>query len=243
MKNRIIISLFLLVAFYAAPVFAQEKSKDKIIAEYNETKEAIDSQSHARNYGAQYFVGKPLNLDVINKDIREFLKLISEQVKVDFFVDESVEKLPLTVKIINCPWNIALDSILNSQGLAAQKNNSMIRVAKIETLVNEGTCKSSLNRSDIPSLYTEIVRLKNIKLKENISGDSSTLDENTSKFIKCLAKLLSFRGTIEVDVRTQVVIISDTKEQIKMISDFVASLDNSELNLEEILQTFGSISE
>src|SRR5688500_18579307 len=63
-------------------------------------------------YGQPGFVGAPINLNVVNADIRDILNYITEQYGVNFVIDSSVMAVPVTVNVQDVPWNIALDAVL-----------------------------------------------------------------------------------------------------------------------------------
>jgi type IV pilus assembly protein PilQ len=75
-----------------------------------------------RMYGDPGFRGEPINLNVVNADIRDILNYITEQYGINFVIDKSVKDVPVTVNVSEVPWNVALDSILRSQELGIQVN-------------------------------------------------------------------------------------------------------------------------
>ena len=84
--------------------------------------QTVAPQSQGRHYGDPGFQGEPINLNVVNADIRDILNYITEQYGVNFVSDKSVKPSPITVNVSDVPWNVALDSILRSQELGVQVN-------------------------------------------------------------------------------------------------------------------------
>ncbi|MCV5245278.1 hypothetical protein OFC58_32285, partial [Escherichia coli] len=70
--------------------------------------------SQGQRYGQPGFVGEPINLNVVNADIRDILNYITEQYGVNFVIDKSVGQVPVTVNVTDVPWNVALDAILRA---------------------------------------------------------------------------------------------------------------------------------
>ncbi|CAN5520361.1 hypothetical protein BH10ACI1_BH10ACI1_15070 [soil metagenome] len=229
MKKQIIISLFLLVAFCSTPVFAQEKSKDKIIAEFKALREKIlsDGESQCEMYSKPDFSGKPISITVANADIRDFLKEITKQIGVQFEVDKSVGQVFITANADNAPWNRLLNAILELRGLAVQTKCPIVRIAKSKN--------SKVKNFEISPLYIETITFKNLQFKESRQSDVLNFDENTKKFIRFLTKFLTFRGTVEFDFRTKTLVINDRQNRAKLISEFVKLLDESGFKLEELV--------
>jgi type IV pilus assembly protein PilQ len=87
------------------------------------------AQDGCKTYGCAGFVGEPINLKVVNADIRDILNYITEQYGINFVIDKSVGQIPVTVNVNEVPWNLALDSILQSQDLGVQVNGPILRIA------------------------------------------------------------------------------------------------------------------
>ena len=73
-----------------------------------------------RQYGQPGFVGEPINLNVVNADIRDILNYITEQYGVNFVIDASVRSVPVTVNVQDVPWNIALEAVLKANRLGIE---------------------------------------------------------------------------------------------------------------------------
>src|SRR4029078_6015427 len=116
-------------------------------------------QSQGRMYGEPGFKGEPINLNVVNADIRDILSYITDQYGINFVIDKSVKEVPVTVKVTDVPWNIALDSVLQAQELGVQVNGNIVRVADNKTLAGEGELyrERQNNQLDTSPLYTELV--------------------------------------------------------------------------------------
>ena len=82
-----------------------------------------------RHYGQSGFVGEPINLNVVNADIRDILNYITEQYGINFVIDSSVGAVPVTVNVQDVPWNYALDALLHANRLGAEVSGNILRVA------------------------------------------------------------------------------------------------------------------
>jgi len=121
----------------------------------------VQPQRQGAMYGDPGFRGEPINLNVVNADVRDILNYITEQYGVNFVIDKSVKSVPVTVNVSEVPWNIALDSILRSQELGVQVNGTILRVADAKALATEGELYRAKMDNDLDSspLYTEFIRL------------------------------------------------------------------------------------
>ncbi len=112
----------------------------------------------------------------------------------------------ITLRLINVPWDQALDIILKSKNLDKRVNGNVILVEPAEKLAN-----------------TEYIRLSYAKVadvEKLIESSNTRSDKN-----RYTGSLLSERGTVTVDKRTNTLIIQDTSESIEDIRALVAKID------------------
>jgi len=114
-----------------------------------------------QKYGEPGFVGEPINLNVVNADIRDILNYITEQYGVNFVIDSSVTAVPVTVNVQDVPWNVALNAILKANRLGVEVSGNILRVATTEVLAKESETQKVLtdSRLDSSPLATELIRL------------------------------------------------------------------------------------
>src|SRR5215207_891318 len=141
----------------------------------------VDTQRQGTMYGDPGFRSEPINLNVVNADIRDILNYITEQYGVNFVIDKSVKNVPITVNVSEVPWNIALDSILRSQELGVQVNGTILRVADAKALATEGELYRAQmdNQLDGSPLYTEFIRLNYARAQGGMSRGESTSGRTT----------------------------------------------------------------
>jgi type IV pilus assembly protein PilQ len=121
----------------------------------------VPQSQQGGSYGQPGFVGEPINLNVVNADIRDILNYITEQYGVNFVIDSSVNAVPVTVNVQEVPWNLALDAVLKANRLGVEANGNILRVATTEVLAKESETQKVLNdsRLDASPLVTEFIRL------------------------------------------------------------------------------------
>jgi type IV pilus assembly protein PilQ len=215
-----------------------------------------DPQQEGKHYGDPGFRGEPINLNVVNADIRDILSYITDQYGINFVIDKSVGAVPVTVKVNDVPWNIALDSILQAQELGVQVNGNILRVADNKILASEGELLRARQNSqvDLSPLVTELVRL-NYALASGTSepgkttsgtavSSASSISNGPSAgntggstlsgggLLPIIKRRLSRRGSIEIDERTNSLIITDVPSSIAAVKQLIAILDQPEPQVE-----------
>jgi type IV pilus assembly protein PilQ len=212
--------------------------------------QTLPAQQQGKMYGDPGFVGEPINLNVVNADIRDILNYITEQYGINFVIDKSVGAIPVTVNVSDVPWNLALDSILQSQELAVQVNGPILRVASKKTLAAEEEINAKIRGQQLDSspLYTEFIRLNYARAAGTLSstsgsgggysGGSTGTSGATSGgagdqgILGIIKRRLSRRGAVEVDGRSNTLIITDVRENIDAIRQLVVLLDQPEPQVE-----------
>lgn len=218
-------------------------------------------QNQGKHYGDPGFIGETIaQINVVNADIREILNYFTDQYGVNFVIDKSVPKTPVTVNISDVPWNIALDSILRSQDLGIQVNGPILRVADSKALAGEAEIQAKIRDSQIDSspLYTEFIRLNYARAAGGLastssqagsfsggataaatSGASSPSSGATTGgqgggagLLPIIQRRLSRRGAIEVDERSNTLIVTDVRENIDAVRQLVSLLDQPEPQVE-----------
>ncbi|HEV2915468.1 MAG TPA: type IV pilus secretin PilQ [Pyrinomonadaceae bacterium] len=234
------------------PTATQQPSVTITPADNNTTQ-----SEQGQRYGQAGFVGEPINLNVVNADIRDILNYITEQYGVNFVIDSSVGAIPVTVNVTDVPWNIALDAILRANRLGVDVNGNILRVATIEVLASETASQQKINeaRLDNSQLLTEFIRLNYARASGTLAqaagpnsgftGGSTSQGETTGGggggsqgssgeqgILPIIARRLSRRGSVEVDGRSNTLIVTDVRENIDAIRQLVTLLDQPEPQVE-----------
>ena len=213
----------------------------------------MDPKQEGKKYGDPGFVGEPISLNVVNADIRDILNYVTEQYGINFVIDKSIKAVPVTVNVNQVPWNVALDSIMRSQDIGIQVNGTILRVADAKILATEGEIirQQMDNKLDSSPLYTEFIRLNYARAAGTISRSSTTTGTTVGAgssssagpskggastggegLLPIIQRRLSRRGSIEIDGRSNSLIITDVRENIDAIRQLVAILDQPEPQVE-----------
>ncbi len=199
------------------------------------------------------FTGEPINLDLRSSgaksvDIRDFLRFISDQYKVNFVLDQSVKDVPITVSVQGVPWNQAMDAILRANRLGVKVEGSIVRVMTQDTVTQEDKTRQEqlLARQNATALVTEIIQLNYARAQSGGGGaaggtaaggtggsPSGAASTSGGTGLDGIIKTrLSARGQIQPDPRTNKLIITDLPENIAAIKEIVKVLDVAESQVE-----------
>ncbi len=159
--------------------------------------------------------GERLSLNFQDIEVRSVLQLLADFTGKNMVVSDTVTGR-ITLRLKNVPWDQALDIILKTKGLSMRENANVILVAPTEEIAarEKLELESSKQIQELAPLRADLIRLNFAK-----ASDMATMlkaDEN---------KLLSERGNVTVDERTNTLLIQDTADKIEEIRDLIAKLD------------------
>ena len=161
--------------------------------------------------GERRYTGAKVSIDLPNTDLVTFLRYLADVGHLNLVCDNDVQGTA-TYKFTDVPWDQVLDIVLKNAGLGKEIDNGVLRVAKISTLQKEAEERGKLAEAKALSgdLETVVKPLSYAKVDE-----ASTL----------VSKLLSRRGSVIVDTRTNTLIITDLPAYIKTAEDLIQTLD------------------
>src|SRR5688500_2970169 len=212
-----------------------------------------DPSQEGKRYGDPGFRGEPINLNVVNADIRDILSYITDQYGINFVIDKSVGAIPVTVEVNDVPWNLALDSVLQAQELGIPVIGNILRVADDKTLAAEGDLRRARenNQLDTSPLVTELIRLNYATASGAIGagkttsgqasgGDSASFGSGGGNqgggggegLLPIIKRRLSRRGSIEIDSRSNSLIVTDVASNLAAIKQLINILDQPEPQVE-----------
>jgi type IV pilus assembly protein PilQ len=196
------------------------------------------------------YVGGFISLDLRSGvDLRDMLRFISQQYGVNFILDRSVSAVPVDIRVTDVPWNQVMESVLraNRLGAVCENNGRMIRIATLAAVKEEEDLRAALAKQQaeqIP-LATKIVHLKYARAQGALgaggggrSGGSSggasggAASNAGGSLMSIITTRLTTRGRIEMDTRTNSLIITDLPENLPVIEDMIARLDRPEPQVE-----------
>jgi type IV pilus assembly protein PilQ len=157
--------------------------------------------------------GRRISLDFKDADIGNILRLIAEVSDLNVIAGEEVAG-SVTIRMVEVPWDQALDIVLLTKGLGFMRIGNILRIAPIGVLQRE-----------------EEARLKERRAKEKLEDLVVKLQPvnyaNVGEVAELVKRLLSPRGTVNVDGRTSTLIIKDIPTVIQEATALVKAIDTA----------------
>lgn len=175
----------------------------------------IEVKKRVATTTAKQYQGKPISLNFQDIPVRTVLQIIADFNNLNLVTTDSVSG-NITLRLDGVPWEQALDIILKVRGLDKRLDNNILLVAPAEEIAaREKQQLESRNQvADLAPLYTEYLQINYAKASEVaalLSSDST--------------KLLSPRGAVSVDERTNVLVVKDTADVISNVKRMLDILD------------------
>jgi len=161
------------------------------------------------------YEGEKLSLNFQDIEVRAVLQLLADFTGLNVVVSDSVQG-SITLRLKNTPWDQALDIILKAKGLAMRKNGSVMLVAPGDEIAarEKLELESQKQLAELSPLRSELIQVNYAKATEIANIIKS--DTNT---------LLSERGNVTVDERTNILLVRDTIDRLTEIRKLISSLD------------------
>jgi type IV pilus assembly protein PilQ len=157
------------------------------------------------------FTGRRIDLDLKDADVHNVLRLLADVGQVNIVTADNVTGT-ITIRMRNVPWDQALDVVLQAKGLGVVQRANMLRVAPLADLEKERELQIARRQQEVKlaPLETRLIPVSYAQASE----------------IQDRAKpLLSERGSIAVDDRTNVMIVRDLAGNLNQIEELTRSLD------------------
>lgn len=160
---------------------------------------------------ARGFTGRRIDLDLKDADIHNVLRLIGDVSRRNIVVADDVGGT-VTIRLRNVPWDQALAVILQSKGLGKVEYANMIRVAPLDRLQREREMEIARRQMEVKLAPIE-TRLIPVSYAEAVELQSR------------VTPLLSDRGSIAIDERTNTIIARDVGAALDQVEELVRALD------------------
>ncbi len=160
------------------------------------------------------YSGEKTSLVFDSADVRDILRLIAEVSNLNIIASDEV-KGTVTLRLINVPWDQALDLILDVSGLGMIQSGNVVRVLPKETIrsMKEAELTATRSQEKLETLTTEVVTVSYADLGA-VGGP--------------VKEILSERGTLTPDSRNKFLIITDVPARIKKAKELISVLDTPE---------------
>jgi len=164
------------------------------------------------------YEGQPVSLKVVQISVTDFFRTISELSGLNILIDPEVGG-SLTLNVEQIPWDQLFDAVLQSQGLAKRIEGNLVRISTQDKLRAEQEISQSLKEATFLAADTlTITKRLNYAIGEEIT---SSLEPH-----------LTLRGSMNVDDRTNTLIITDVPFGIDAVTNLINILDVAEAQVE-----------
>ena len=225
-----------------APAPAAKSAEDPLFESaevmLNAQERPSDRQELANTYksktvggGETQYTGEPISLDLKDADIKDVFRTISELTGLNIVIDPDVHG-QVTVRLDNVPWDQALELILKQNNLGYIIENNVMRIATTGKLQSEEQQRAALDLARQASLPTKTV-IKRLSYA------------NAATAAGTLKRVMSPRGDVIVDERTNTLIIREIQDYMPTVLQLLENLDRPtdqviiESRIVETTKTFG----
>jgi type IV pilus secretin pilQ len=178
----------------------------------------------------KHYKGEPLSLNFQDIEVRAVLQIIAEFTRNNIVVSDGVTG-NITLRLDNVPWDQALDIILKTKGLDKRQSGDVIYVATLDELRNSELSvlktlkdKADLTPTRIDRIQVQFARATDLK-KLIDDAKNNTKNSGNGGISNNVDSIISERGSVSVDERTNTLIVNDIPEKIQAVRELVAELD------------------
>lgn len=175
------------------------------------TEEQVEQQLSAD----PVYTGERLSLSFQNVDIRSVLQIIADVAGTNMVVSDQVTG-DIALRLQNVPWDQALNIILRSKGLGMRQEGNVMMVAPQEKIAaqEKAELEAAEAKQNLAPLRSELIQVNYAKA-EALAAMIKSKDSS----------IISERGSVNVDERTNTLIVLETREKLADIRTLVKKLD------------------
>ena len=184
-----------------------------LVQRKNFKKKSMIEQPH--DFSSKVYIGKKISLNFQNTDVRVVLQYLADFIKFNLVTSDAVQG-KITLQLEEVAWDEALDLILTLKGLEKKIYADVLMVLPIDEMKKRDLARQEMlsNEENKSVLYTQLIRMNFAKAKE------------IAKLLKNKKmSLLSGRGYVSFDERTNTLLIQDIKSRIERIKVILTQLD------------------
>jgi len=164
------------------------------------------------------YVGDRISLNFQNIEVRAVLRLIADFTDLNLVASDSVTG-NITLRLQSVPWDQALDLVLKTRGLDSRKMGNVLMVAPAQEIAERERLEIEANKqlAELAPLQSEFIRIRYAKAVNVVRLFEAGSEEGGS--------LVSERGSVVVDERTNSIVVTDTAAKLAEIRDLIEKVD------------------
>lgn len=194
----------------------------ELVIEVSEVTATIEDAQEVNFFEDRTYSGTRVTFNFQDIPVRSVLQLIADVSDLNIVVADNVTG-NLTLRLTNVPWDQALDIILDARNLDKRENGNVIWIAPTADIAarEQELLQAAQDRRELEPLITTMISVAYAS-----AGDLKTLVEESSGTSGDSENgLLSPRGSVSIDSRTNTLLVTDTAERVEAIQSLVAELD------------------
>lgn len=164
------------------------------------------------------YTGTKISMDFYNADIHNVFRLIADVSGLNIVVGDDI-KGKVTLRLIDVPWDQALDLILATQGLGMVRVGNVIRIAPAEKLRKEQDMARQAAQAQLDA------RKRKERLEPLVTEFIQVNYAKAENLVPRVEEVMSERGKVTFDERTNMLIVHDIRKSIENIRSLVKTLD------------------
>ena len=176
-------------------------------------------QTPVNSQGQRTFTGDPITLDFQGADLRAVLRTFADISGLNIVIDPAIQGT-VDVALRDVPWDQALDIILRANKLGYSVDGTIVRIVPLNVLAQESEDRKKL--ADANALAGEL-RIITRPLSYAKAADLVPIITKST---------LSPRGDVQIDVRTNTLIIRDLADRLQSASELIVTLDKPQPQVE-----------
>jgi len=170
--------------------------------------------------GQKVYQGHPITLDFVGADLRAVLREFHNISGLNIIIDPAVPATPIDIQLTDIPWDQAFDTLLRTHQLGYEADGTIIRIAPLKTLEDEQKQRQTLANA---KALAGVLEVRTFPLSYAKASEMQPL---------LVKSALSERGQIQVDPRTNVLIITDLPDRLQTAANLIGTLDKPEPQVE-----------
>lgn len=201
-------------------------------------KQVVNSKSAASSDSV--YSGKKISMDFQEAQITRVLQMLAKYVGVNIIVSDAVAG-NVSLRVQDVPWDQALSIMLKTKGLSQRREGNVIWVAPTTEIVKQESeeAKAKAQEISLAPLVTsfvqlnyakaedvvKLINLEDVKTSSDIGADNRQYAASRLNLNGDDSRLLSPRGVVTADLRTNTLVILDTQEKVDQIKRVIGQVD------------------
>jgi type IV pilus assembly protein PilQ len=164
------------------------------------------------------YVGDRISLNFQNIEVRAVLQLIADFTDLNLVASDTVSG-NITLRLQNVPWDQAMDLVLKTKGLDSRQIGNVLMVAPAAEIAERERQEIEANKqlAELAPLKSEFIQIRYAKAANVVTLFEAGSEQGGS--------LVSERGSVVVDERTNSIIVTDTAAKLDEIRTLIANVD------------------